>query len=58
MNATNAGTPFTAIRIRLSDAAVSMLSAIKLPNIGTVDPGDGENTLWMDPITRVLKVGT
>lgn len=33
-------------------------ATVQLPNIPTADPGDGTNSLWMDPVTRMVKVGT
>ncbi len=31
---------------------------IMVPNIGTTNPNDGTNTIYMDAVTRILKVGT
>jgi hypothetical protein len=31
---------------------------IAMPGLPTADPADGTGKLWMDPITRVVQVGT
>lgn len=42
-----------------SNAQLNMPSGvIRVPNMGSTDPMDGNNTLYFDAVTRVVKVGT